>query len=201
MIPMSEDHKIGLGDMIDHRPFLLPGYLFYFRSNFLDPHMHVLTDYPGVTGIPPGYSELTNMQGIFKDENGEPDVHQVSVNKIILNFGFAACKTFEVDDQGISTDIRFKGIATRVYIPAKAIICINESKIRQDSRFNSVLGYGAIAHKVFLSALPPETLNALDMKRPGSEVSELSHAVNTDTAVVGKSDSPKQEVPYLKRVK
>lgn len=88
--------------MNSSRPYLVRALYEWIVDNDCTPHLLVNAEYPGVQ-VPPGFA---------------------SDGQIVLNTSPSAVRHLHMDNQAVSFDGRFGGVAHTLYIPAAAILAI-----------------------------------------------------------------------------
>ncbi len=88
--------------MNSSRPYLLRALYEWIVDNQCTPHLLVNSDYPQVR-VPPGFA---------------------SDGQIVLNVSPSAVRYLEMDNQAISFEGRFGGVAHRLYVPCAAVLAI-----------------------------------------------------------------------------
>ncbi|MDV5860203.1 ClpXP protease specificity-enhancing factor [Pseudomonas mendocina] len=88
--------------MNSSRPYLVRALYEWIVDNDCTPHLLVNAEYPGVQ-VPPGFA---------------------SDGQIVLNTSPSAVRHLHMDNQAVSFEGRFGGVAHTLYIPAAAILAI-----------------------------------------------------------------------------
>lgn len=88
--------------MNSSRPYLLRALYEWMVDNQCTPHLLVNSDYPQVR-VPPGFA---------------------SDGQIVLNVSPSAVRYLEMDNQAVSFEGRFGGVAHRLYVPCAAVLAI-----------------------------------------------------------------------------
>lgn len=88
--------------MNSSRPYLLRALYEWIVDNQCTPHLLVNSDYPQVR-VPPGFA---------------------SDGQIVLNVSPSAVRYLEMDNQAVSFEGRFGGVAHRLYVPCAAVLAI-----------------------------------------------------------------------------
>ncbi|MFI8607286.1 ClpXP protease specificity-enhancing factor [Pseudomonas sp. NPDC077649] len=88
--------------MNSSRPYLVRALYEWIVDNDCTPHLLVNAEYPGVQ-VPPGFA---------------------SDGQIVLNASPGAVRHLHMDNQAVSFEGRFGGVAHSLYIPAAAILAI-----------------------------------------------------------------------------
>ncbi|MCW1935937.1 MULTISPECIES: ClpXP protease specificity-enhancing factor [Pseudomonas] len=88
--------------MNSSRPYLVRALYEWIVDNDCTPHLLVNAEYPGVQ-VPPGFA---------------------SDGQIVLNASPSAVRHLHMDNQAVSFEGRFGGVAHSLYIPAAAILAI-----------------------------------------------------------------------------
>ena len=88
--------------MNSSRPYLLRALYEWIVDNQCTPHLLVNSDYPQVR-VPPGFA---------------------SDGQIVLNVSPSAVGYLEMDNQAVSFEGRFGGVAHRLYVPCAAVLAI-----------------------------------------------------------------------------
>jgi len=88
--------------MNSSRPYLVRALYEWIVDNDCTPHLLVSAEYPGVQ-VPPGFA---------------------SDGQIVLNASPSAVRHLHMDNQAVSFEGRFGGVAHSLYIPAAAILAI-----------------------------------------------------------------------------
>ncbi len=88
--------------MSSSRPYLLRALYEWIVDNQCTPHLLVNSDYPQVR-VPPGFA---------------------SDGQIVLNVSPSAVRYLEMDNQAVSFEGRFGGVAHRLYVPCAAVLAI-----------------------------------------------------------------------------
>ena len=88
--------------MNSSRPYLVRALYEWIVDNDCTPHLLVNAEYPGVQ-VPPGFA---------------------SDGQIVLNTSPSAVRHLHMDNQAVSFEWRFGGVAHTLYIPAAAILAI-----------------------------------------------------------------------------
>lgn len=88
--------------MNSSRPYLLRALYEWIVDNQCTPHLLVNSDYPQVR-VPPGFA---------------------CDGQIVLNVSPSAVRYLEMDNQAVSFEGRFGGVAHRLYVPCAAVLAI-----------------------------------------------------------------------------
>ena len=88
--------------MNSSRPYLLRALYEWIVDNQCTPHLLVNSDYPQVR-VPPSFA---------------------SDGQIVLNVSPSAVRYLEMDNQAVSFEGRFGGVAHRLYVPCAAVLAI-----------------------------------------------------------------------------
>ncbi|MCY1261794.1 Stringent starvation protein B [compost metagenome] len=88
--------------MNSSRPYLVRALYEWIVDNGCTPHILVNADYPGVK-VPPGYA---------------------SDGQIVLNVSPTAVRHLQMDNEAVSFEGRFGGVAQRLYIPSPAVMAV-----------------------------------------------------------------------------
>jgi len=100
--------------MTSSRPYIIRALYEWILDNNCTPHILVSTEYAGVQ-IPSGFAQ-----------NGQ----------ITLNLSPSAVRHLHVDNEAISFEGRFAGVAYRLYIPVGAVLAIYAREDGQGMAFN-----------------------------------------------------------------
>lgn len=88
--------------MNSSRPYLVRALYEWIVDNGCTPHILVNSDYPGVR-VPPGYA---------------------SDGQIVLNVSPSAVRHLQMDNEAVSFEGRFGGVAQSLYIPSQAVMAV-----------------------------------------------------------------------------
>ena len=88
--------------MNSSRPYLIRALYEWIVDNDCTPHILVNADYPNVL-VPPGYA---------------------SDGQIVLNVAPGAIRQLHMDNEAVSFDGRFGGVAHSLYVPTQAVLAI-----------------------------------------------------------------------------
>ncbi|CDF85859.1 hypothetical protein PKB_4535 [Pseudomonas knackmussii B13] len=88
--------------MNSSRPYLVRALYEWIVDNGCTPHILVNAEYPGVR-VPPGYA---------------------SDGQIVLNVSPTAVRHLQMDNEAVSFEGRFGGVAQSLYIPSQAVMAI-----------------------------------------------------------------------------
>ncbi|WP_444437767.1 ClpXP protease specificity-enhancing factor [Pseudomonas sp. A6] len=88
--------------MNSSRPYLVRALYEWIVDNGCTPHILVNAEYPGVR-VPPGYA---------------------SDGQIVLNVSPTAVRHLQMDDEAVSFEGRFGGVAQSLYIPSQAVMAV-----------------------------------------------------------------------------
>lgn len=88
--------------MNSSRPYLVRALYEWIVDNGCTPHILVNSEYPGVR-VPPGYA---------------------SDGQIVLNVSPTAVRHLQMDNEAVSFEGRFGGVAQSLYIPSQAVMAI-----------------------------------------------------------------------------
>ncbi|MBO3277611.1 ClpXP protease specificity-enhancing factor [Pseudomonas schmalbachii] len=88
--------------MNSSRPYLVRALYEWIVDNGCTPHILVNADYPGVR-VPPGYA---------------------SDGQIVLNVSPTAVRHLQMDNEAVSFEGRFGGVAQSLYIPSQAVMAV-----------------------------------------------------------------------------
>ncbi|WP_152227938.1 ClpXP protease specificity-enhancing factor [Pseudomonas sp. SCB32] len=88
--------------MNSSRPYLVRALYEWIVDNGCTPHILVNSEYPGVR-VPPGYA---------------------SDGQIVLNVSPSAVRHLQMDNEAVSFEGRFGGVAQSLYIPSQAVLAI-----------------------------------------------------------------------------
>jgi stringent starvation protein B len=88
--------------MNSSRPYLIRALYEWIVENDCTPHILVNADYPNVL-VPPGYA---------------------SDGQIVLNIAPGAIRQLHMDNEAVSFDGRFGGVAHSLYVPTQAVLAI-----------------------------------------------------------------------------
>jgi len=104
--------------MTSNRPYIIRALYEWILDNNCTPHILVSTEYAGVQ-IPRGFAK-----------NGQ----------ITLNLSPSAVRGLHVDNEALSFEGRFAGVAHRLYIPVGAVLAIYAREDGQGMAFNQEPG-------------------------------------------------------------
>ncbi|AMO74684.1 Stringent starvation protein B [Pseudomonas citronellolis] len=88
--------------MNSSRPYLVRALYEWIVDNGCTPHILVNAEYPGVR-VPPGYA---------------------SDGQIVLNVSPTAVRHLQMDNEAVSFEGRFGGVAQSLYIPSQAVMAV-----------------------------------------------------------------------------
>jgi len=88
--------------MNSSRPYLVRALYEWIVDNGCTPHILVNAEYPGVK-VPPGYA---------------------SDGQIVLNVSPTAVRHLQMDNEAVSFEGRFGGVAQSLYIPSQAVMAV-----------------------------------------------------------------------------
>jgi stringent starvation protein B len=88
--------------MKSSRPYLIRGLYEWILDNDCTPHLLVSVDYPGVR-VPPGFA---------------------SDGQIVLNISPSAVRNMHMDNDSVSFEGRFGGVAHSLHVPCQAVLAI-----------------------------------------------------------------------------
>lgn len=88
--------------MNSSRPYLVRALYEWIVDNGCTPHILVNSEYPGVR-VPPGYA---------------------SDGQIVLNVSPTAVRHLQMDNEAVSFEGRFGGVAQSLYVPSQAVMAV-----------------------------------------------------------------------------
>jgi len=144
-------------NLVDHRPFVVPGLINWMRAQCGRVHLKFIANFPGVEGVPPGLIQEEQLPVAVKQDDKmmeTPGTFKV----IVFNFSSEACSNFFTNEYGIGCMMRISGKATSVFVPYASMLAIYTPDPVDGAK---ILGCDSFLGRVLVNYVTPGMIQAL----------------------------------------